>query len=667
MTDDEKKKRGFFRRLFGRKSAAENGPEAVSAAAEATAVSAGPATIDESAAALVMTGVGAGDQRPRDAEHGRDIEAQAVDREPAAKAEAEGPAAVPEEPETTPSEDAAAAPELPSVVADEPPPRKRKRRRGFFAWLFRRKPAAEESPAAPKVPSVVVDAPPPRKRKRRRGFFAWLFRRKPPAEAEAEAVSEAPAAIPEIEEAAPVEEPVAAPEAPVVEIEEPAPVEEALAPPEAPVVEIEEAAPVEEALAPPEAPIVEIAEAAPVEEAAAAPEAPVVEIEEAAPVEEAVAAPEVPIAEVEEAAPVEEALPPPEAPIAEVEEAAPVEEALAPPEAPIAEVEEAAPVEEAVVAPEVPVAEEVEPRRNWLARLSGGLSKSSTALGRGITDLFVKRRLDEAALQDLEDLLIRADLGLDTALVVVDAVGKGRYDKEVDPAEVRAVLAAEVEKALDPVAQPLQIDATKRPHVILVVGVNGSGKTTTIGKVAAKLGAGGKSVMLAAGDTFRAAAIDQLKVWGERAGAPVVAREAGADAAGVVFDAMQEAKAAGSDVLLIDTAGRLQNKAELMAELEKIVRVIRKNDETAPHSVLLVLDATTGQNAVSQVEAFSEKVGVTGLVMTKLDGTARGGILVAISARHTLPVHFIGVGEAVDDLEAFDAGDFAKAIAGLAE
>jgi fused signal recognition particle receptor len=246
-------------------------------------------------------------------------------------------------------------------------------------------------------------------------------------------------------------------------------------------------------------------------------------------------------------------------------------------------------------------------------------------------------------------------------------VGEGRYDKEISPAEVKSILAGEVERTLEPVAKPLAVDAARKPFVILMVGVNGSGKTTTIGKLAQKFRQQGLTVMLAAGDTFRAAAIEQLKVWGGRVGAPVIAREQGADAAGLAFDALQEARRSGTDVLLVDTAGRLQNKAGLMAELEKIVRVIRKFDGTAPHATLLVLDATVGQNAVSQVEIFRQAAGVTGLVMTKLDGTARGGILVALAARFGLPVHFIGVGEGVEDLEPFAARDFARAIAGLEE
>jgi fused signal recognition particle receptor len=246
---------------------------------------------------------------------------------------------------------------------------------------------------------------------------------------------------------------------------------------------------------------------------------------------------------------------------------------------------------------------------------------------------------------------------------ITEALAKGRYNKEIAPAEVRAVLAAEVERALAPVAKPLRLEGDHRPHVILVVGVNGTGKTTTIGKLAHRLVGEGKKVTLAAGDTFRAAAIDQLQIWGERAGAEVIARGVGADAAGLAFDALTRARENNSDVLLIDTAGRLQNKRALMDELEKVIRVLRKIDPGAPHQVLLVLDATTGQNALNQVEIFKDKAGVTGLVMTKLDGTARGGILVAISAKFGLPVHAIGIGEGVEDLAGFDAGEFARAIA----
>ncbi|MEM8811722.1 MAG: signal recognition particle-docking protein FtsY [Pseudomonadota bacterium] len=302
---------------------------------------------------------------------------------------------------------------------------------------------------------------------------------------------------------------------------------------------------------------------------------------------------------------------------------------------------------------------------SWFQRLKQGLGRSTSALTGGIAAIFTKRKLDADAIQELEDVLIQADLGVETAMAITDALSQSRYDKEISEDEVRTVLADEVRKVLEPVAKPLQLNGTARPHVVLVVGVNGTGKTTTIGKLAAKLRAEGKSVMLAAGDTFRAAAIDQLTIWAERTSSAIVAKAPGADAAGLVFDAMTQARDAGTDVLLIDTAGRLQNRAELMAELEKVVRVIGKNDPDAPHTVLLTLDATTGQNALSQVEIFGRTAGVTGLVMTKLDGTARGGILVAIAAKHALPVHFIGVGESVDDLEPFSAEEYAKAIAGL--
>ncbi|MBN9348343.1 MAG: signal recognition particle-docking protein FtsY [Devosia sp.] len=304
------------------------------------------------------------------------------------------------------------------------------------------------------------------------------------------------------------------------------------------------------------------------------------------------------------------------------------------------------------------------PKQSWFRRLASGLKRSSDQLTGGIASVFTKRRLDQAMLDELEDILIQADFGIDMASAVTDTLRRDRFDRDIAADEVRAVLAAEVVKVLDPVARPLEIDPTHRPFVILMVGVNGSGKTTTIGKLASLYRAAGKSVMLAAGDTFRAAAIEQLQVWGERTGAPVVTRPAGSDASGLAFDALTEAKAAGSDLLIIDTAGRLQNRDELMGELEKIIRVIKKVDPTAPHATLLTLDATTGQNALNQVEIFGKRAGVTGLVMTKLDGTARGGILVAIAKKFGLPVHFIGVGEGVDNLEPFAAGDFARAIVG---
>jgi fused signal recognition particle receptor len=302
---------------------------------------------------------------------------------------------------------------------------------------------------------------------------------------------------------------------------------------------------------------------------------------------------------------------------------------------------------------------------SWLARLKEGLSKSSRSLSTGISDIFTKRRLNEATLAELEDILLSADLGLDMSARITAAVARGRYDKEIEPEEVKRVMAEEIAAVMKTVEVPLVFDATHKPFVILVVGVNGSGKTTTIGKLGAIARREGFSVVLAACDTFRAAAIEQLSVWGERIGARVVSRGAGADAAGVAFDALSAARRERSDILIIDTAGRLHNKAALMAELEKVVRVLKKQGADLPHATLLVLDATTGQNALAQVEIFHKRAGLTGLIMTKLDGTARGGILVAISERFALPVHAIGVGEAIDDLQPFDARAFSRAIAGL--
>lgn len=320
-------------------------------------------------------------------------------------------------------------------------------------------------------------------------------------------------------------------------------------------------------------------------------------------------------------------------------------------------------VEDQFVTPPAPIAPPAE-RQSWFSRLTTGLRRSSDNLTASITSVFTKRKLDAATLDELEDVLIQADLGLETATAITETLRRDRFDKDVSGEDVRAVLASEVEKVLGPVARPLDIDTRKKPFIILMIGVNGSGKTTTIGKLAQKFAAEGKSVMLAAGDTFRAAAIEQLQVWGQRTGAPVIAKPAGADASGLAFDAVTQAKAEGRDVLIIDTAGRLQNRDELMNELEKIIRVIKKVEPSAPHATLLTLDATTGQNAMKQVEIFGKRAGVTGLVMTKLDGTARGGILVAISKKFGLPVHFIGVGEGVDDLEPFSANEFARAIAG---
>jgi fused signal recognition particle receptor len=343
----------------------------------------------------------------------------------------------------------------------------------------------------------------------------------------------------------------------------------------------------------------------------------------------------------------------------------PASDAGEPQPAPIAEPPPA--TEEAPEPVPIPAPPPAPAKRSWWRRLTEGLARTSSSISAGITGIFTKRKLDAQTLEELEDVLVQADLGVAAAMRITESIGEGRFDKEIAPEEVKRILADEVEKALAPVAKPLVVDNAHKPFVILMVGVNGAGKTTTIGKLASKFAAEGRSVMLAAGDTFRAAAIEQLKVWGERTGAPVLTREQGADAAGLAYDALTQAKAEGHDVLLVDTAGRLQNKTALMAELEKIIRVMRKIDESAPHAVLLVLDATVGQNALSQVEIFGKAAGVTGLVMTKLDGTARGGILVALADKFALPVHFIGVGEGVEDLEPFAARDFAQAIAGIAE
>lgn len=313
---------------------------------------------------------------------------------------------------------------------------------------------------------------------------------------------------------------------------------------------------------------------------------------------------------------------------------------------------------------EAPVAAPA-PKLSWFQRLRAGLARTSAQLSGQIASLFTKRKLDDATLQDLEDLLIQADLGVETALRITDTLASERYGKDVTGEDVGRIMAGEITKVLEPVAKPLELDLSHKPHVILVVGVNGTGKTTTIGKLAAKLSGAGLKVMMAAGDTFRAAAIEQLHIWADRTKSEIVSSKLGADAAGLAYEAYEQAKAKGSDVLIIDTAGRLQNKAELMAELEKIVRVLGKLDPDAPHTVLQTLDATTGQNAMNQVEIFRNVAGVSGLIMTKLDGTARGGILVAIAAKHKLPVYFIGVGEGIDDLEPFEARDFAQAIAGV--
>jgi fused signal recognition particle receptor len=310
------------------------------------------------------------------------------------------------------------------------------------------------------------------------------------------------------------------------------------------------------------------------------------------------------------------------------------------------------------------IAPETGEKRGWWGRLAGGLKRTSSALGNTLDNLLNKRPLDPAMLDEIEEALIRTDLGVEAAMRVSDAIARGRFKENPTADDVKEIIADEVAKVLEPVAKPLVVAGAK-PFVILVVGVNGSGKTTTIGKLVSKLSAEGRKVVLAAGDTFRAAAIDQLKIWGQRTGAKVIAREPGADSAGLAFDAISAAQADNTDVVIVDTAGRLQNRTELMGELEKMVRVMKKVDATAPHAVLLVLDATVGQNALSQVEVFGKTAGVTGLVMTKLDGTARGGILVALAQKFGLPIHFIGVGEGVDDLSPFSPRDFGKALAGL--
>jgi fused signal recognition particle receptor len=336
-----------------------------------------------------------------------------------------------------------------------------------------------------------------------------------------------------------------------------------------------------------------------------------------------------------------------------------------------AAIEEAAPAAAAAAEPTPPdapveiVAGEERERRGWFGRLRAGMAKSSARLGEGINAIFGRRRLDADALAELEELLILSDMGTGVAGEVTEALRRTRFNQNVTPEEIRAALADEIVRLVEPVMRPLRLDRAARPFVILVVGVNGSGKTTTIAKLAKQYRDQGLRVMLAAGDTFRAAAVEQLQVWGERTGCPVVTRPMGADAAGLAYDAFVEARAENRDVLLIDTAGRLHNKAHLMGELQKIVRVLKKVDPLAPHSVLLVLDATTGQNAHAQAEIFRRMVGVTGIVMTKLDGTAKGGVLVSLAEKYGIPIHAIGIGEAADDLQPFEARAYAKSLVGL--
>ena len=296
----------------------------------------------------------------------------------------------------------------------------------------------------------------------------------------------------------------------------------------------------------------------------------------------------------------------------------------------------------------------------WLAKLGLGLKKSSQKISLGISDIFTKKRIDAETLAELEDLLISADMGVKASAKIVAAFGKKRFDKELDEKDIRRELAAEIEKILKPWEKSLIIGAEKKPFVVLMVGVNGAGKTTTIGKLTSKLSAQGKKVSMIAGDTFRAAAVEQLQVWGKRCGVRVFAKETGADAASVAYEGLQEAVKCGDDVVFIDTAGRLQNKAGLMEELKKVVRVIKKILPEAPHATLLTVDATTGQNALAQVQAFKEIIEVSGLIVTKLDGSAKGGILAAISEECGTPVHFIGVGEGIEDLDEFNAADYAR-------
>ncbi len=351
----------------------------------------------------------------------------------------------------------------------------------------------------------------------------------------------------------------------------------------------------------------------------------------------------------------------------EVEHAPTPEPALEVPE-PEPEIAAAEPEPEPVIEPDVPEPDGAATETKspgFFSKLATGLKRSSSKLSDGITGVFTKRKLDTETLEELEDLLIMSDMGTAVARRVTQNIAKDRFEKEISDEEIKAALASEITEIMSPREQVVDFADGPRPRIVLFVGVNGSGKTTTIGKIASRLKAQGAKAMLVAGDTFRAAAIEQLTVWGERAGIPVVSGKPGGDAAGLVYEAVETAKAEGCDLVLVDTAGRLQNKSELMSELEKVVRVVRKLDPDAPHDVILVLDATVGQNALSQVEAFKQSADVTGLVMTKLDGTAKGGVLVAIAEAHELPIHFVGVGESADDLQGFSAEAYAKALVGL--
>ena len=302
----------------------------------------------------------------------------------------------------------------------------------------------------------------------------------------------------------------------------------------------------------------------------------------------------------------------------------------------------------------------------FFKRITAGLSKSSSLMSEQMSSLFKKRKLDNAALNDLEDILIQADLGLEASGKVISSLSKEKFDKEVNELEIKITLGEVISEILTPLESPLKL-THKKPQILLFVGVNGSGKTTTLGKLAKKYSSQGKKVMIAAGDTFRAAAVEQLTVWSDLAGAKIISGEQGSDAAGLVYDAIDQAKEADTDILMIDTAGRLQNRTELMDELEKIVRVIKKQDASAPHHCILVLDATVGQNALMQTKAFTDHAGVTGIIMTKLDGTAKGGVLVALAEKYKLPIHAIGIGERLEDLENFSAAVFSAALSGTSE
>ncbi|MFG1380700.1 signal recognition particle-docking protein FtsY [Xanthobacter versatilis] len=518
-----------------------------------------------------------------------------------------------------------------------------KKKRGLWGWLK----SGFEDP----VPRFTHDTPQEAGEPAEEGREAAPVPSGDAAAVAGEAASTTPVPVPAAEAG-----PEAAP-APVAEVPPPVPVEVPVAPAGGPAfgAQIEQ----------PPAPTVVPVPPAVAESTSEAVLAPMAEPEPEVPAAEA--PPAIPSESVAASAPAFEA-PPEETPVLE---APIVAEPAPPPEVPppavepaLVDVPQQLPVEPEPVA-DGPAAEPQPAKKGFWSRLASGLARTASSLGQGITDLVSKRKLDADTLEELEDVLIRADLGVETSMRIVETVGKGRHDKMISPEEVKRLIAEEVERILIPVAQPLVVDTAHKPFVVLMVGVNGSGKTTTIGKLAAQWRGEGRKVVLAAGDTFRAAAIEQLKVWGTRTGATVIAREQGSDAAGVAHEAVVEARTAGADILMVDTAGRLQNRTELMAELEKVVRVIKKLEPSAPHAVLLVLDATVGQNALSQVEAFTRIAGVTGLVMTKLDGTARGGILVAIAAKHKLPVHLIGVGEAAEDLQPFAARDFARAIAGL--